>query len=555
MKKQYLFGFVVAILALALAFTGCNSGDGGDDNKVPYDPLVILGKSGDKVIKTTFTTQRTTTKAALTPTTLVNGDSYEIVYDGNSASKGQIEVGSGTSSYKDIKFKPESNGIQFAAILVTSGSNGGSLAFPDGITKSTGDKITGYINDNATNPKFANPADDDLKQDGASLKVKVDPNAGGALSYSWYSADANVYTGALISAATADTYALPTNSTATKYYYVYITNTSGGFLRSKILEVKGSGGNNAGGDITNYFSAGDEFVEKTTNDADGTTLIKIKKPVNLTDNIQIPVKTTLQITGEGTLTIPVGKTITVKGNLVVESTLIVNGEVIVESEGIFEVKAGTGASRAIAATSDDSKLGGSGKITVRKGGKMQIPKLDNDTQTFKDVTDAIVVEAGGDLYTMESPWIGTDKSKDKDNKEAGADFVVTEGYITLKLIFSDDKLTPYIFLYGKAMVLGQLTGSGTNATRGTVKIQSVFTVNPDTILTIGNDTEASILDADGGMIFNNGTITVKANSKITARESSAIIGPVTGTDGKPITFDKKSGDTTGKWENPPPAKT
>ena len=545
MKKQYLFGLMAAILALALAFTGCDllglggTDDNSDSTQEPYENLIIEGwdSTGTKAIKTIFSTTRKNTKQVMAP---MDNDSYEIQYGNDTISKGSIKL-SGIL----VTFTPTSTygNKTFEATMVKSGNNN-ILNFPDGIYTTSGTPISYKKGDSVINPEITGDLDADINFSGGTsqpLKVTLKEDTGGVRSFQWYSVSSQTSyaNGTAISA--TETYSPTTDGTF--YYYVRITNASGGFARSRIAKVTVKGGSTPSGDVVGNLGAGDDVVDDKDPDK-----ISITGNVKVTGDFNIPSTMTLTISGKGNLTIPAGKTITVSGKLIIASggTLSVNGNVVVASEGTLDVN-------------KDGKLGGNGKITVGKdGGKMQIPKLDSNTQTLKDVTGTIVVEAGGELIILddnktEYPWIGTVNSKN-----VGADLVITDGYIALKLyqntITSGTTSIPYMVLFGNVMVLGPSKGTGNNITRETVKIEYMFTVNPDATLTIGNGSEKSTLEIVSGMIFNNGTIIVKEESIIEASEVSAIIGPVTGADGQPITFSPGSNGSKGKWKNPEPPK-
>jgi len=253
MKKRYLFGLLAIALAVGLAFNGCDllggikedgsgagagTGAGNGDTQEPYENLVIMGKADGKVVKTTFSTTRTFKKQVMTPQ---SDDSYEILYDSALVSKGKIEA-SGTTS-KTITFKPNT-GTQFQAVLNTTGSSP-VLAFPDDIHTSTGEKITGYMTDGSTvvTPEFTTDLDNASTitltvNETKTLTVAVETSTeGGAVSYQWYKAAQSDDTGTAITGATSASYTVPTSTAGTSFYYVMASNTSGGFRKSKVVQV------------------------------------------------------------------------------------------------------------------------------------------------------------------------------------------------------------------------------------------------------------------------------------------------------------------------------
>jgi len=249
MKKRYLFGLLVTILAVGLGLTACDifggsigggdvggGGGGGGSAQESYENLEIKGKDETgRVVKTIFSTTRTFKKQIMTPQT---NDSYEIIYETSQVSKGAIEI-SGTN----VIFRPTTGGTSFEGILTTINSKP-SLIFPNDIPKSGGGTITGYRTDgtNPVKPVF----DTDL--DTSPIKLSVGQaktltvslrtsGETGTHSYQWYKAGQAADAGTPISGATSASYTLPTTFTGTSFYYVRVINASGGVNKSNVAQV------------------------------------------------------------------------------------------------------------------------------------------------------------------------------------------------------------------------------------------------------------------------------------------------------------------------------
>ena len=241
MKKRYLF-IAVAILAAGLVFSGCDLLGifGNDSGGQTYDDLTITGAAADGTSVTTiFSTTRGPGKAVMPkPET---GDTYRILYANKEVSRGGIEVRATT-----ITFKPSSGEKSFDAILGTINTNR-ILNFPYGIQ--TSDGPIDYISD-AVEPEFetnldgSNPIAVSVGQ-ATTLTVAIKSNSdGGAVSYQWYKADSAsaTDTGTAISGATSASYTVTGTVASTIFYYVMVTNASGGVKNSnKARVVVGSG--------------------------------------------------------------------------------------------------------------------------------------------------------------------------------------------------------------------------------------------------------------------------------------------------------------------------
>jgi len=253
MKKRYLF-VVIAILAAGLVFTGCDliNGAGGADNgkdnnggggtQEPYDNLEITGEdSNGNAIKTIFSTTRKLSRG--TVMTPQSDDSYKILSGATEISNGQIKV-----SGSLVTFTPANGNSPFEAVLVNN-SNNHILNFPSGIPTSSGPPITYKKSESVIDPQFT--AAGDLDETVTPLRVTMAADSGGSPSYQWYKGAAgDSYAGGTpISGATSESYTPPTATPGTFYYYVYITNASGGFLKSKIATVV-VGGSSSANEIT-----------------------------------------------------------------------------------------------------------------------------------------------------------------------------------------------------------------------------------------------------------------------------------------------------------------
>jgi len=134
MKKQWLFGLLVAILAFGLVI-GCSNdstNDGGDlvDNRPPLEPNEIetmtytgvdsLGKAVEVVILKT---------ASPRAFQIISGDSYYIKYDGTEVSRGVVVI-----QGSQIEFRP-SSGDYFLGTLVGNNLSIPSIPYSGGVIK------------------------------------------------------------------------------------------------------------------------------------------------------------------------------------------------------------------------------------------------------------------------------------------------------------------------------------------------------------------------------------------------------------------------------------
>jgi len=367
-----------------------------------------------------------------------------------------------------------------------------------------------------------------------------------------------------------------------------------GYTNSEILPLNYTQQTSNGSDaITNNFGAGAKPYTVGINGL-GNTSITITGDVSLTGNIVIPAKTTLQIDDEASLTVPAGKTITIKGTGAIldiqgGGTLTVSsggktvvgsgGKLTIGAEQTIQALGGTGT------VDKDGLLEGSGSVIVESGGQMYFPSLETQTAsgtfnnrfTLANVSGEIRVEAGGELfmvgYDTDSkvyyPWVGTSTTKNFDEKAVGADIVLSSGYITInpykKTISTSpgpgiDIYLPLMTLYGNATVLGPIAFDGSNKQkddRGVVLINAMFNLNGNT-LTVGNGqkpiTELQINansqytpQYDGKIIKGSGgKIIVSNGSKLKGNDNDIIGGgDVLDSDNNPIT------PKSGYWEGKP----
>jgi len=534
MKKQYLFGFIVIILA-ALAFTGCDffggglepGGGGGEDSQVKYDNLVINGKAESKDVQITFRTDRTYSSKA-TIMTPQSGDSYAISFDGTTISSGTITVNGAA-----VTFKP-SSGTSFEAILTTVNNNS-ILTFPDGIPKSATDVITGYINNNTTpvNPTFTS----DLTLDtSGTLKVSVSDSSG--VSYHWYKNTEDKYNGTFVQTTTTGSYT-PTNTTTT-YYYVCVTNNTGGYLKSVKVAVTGTGGvNNTPENIGNILGPD---TEGSLWSSVGTT-ITIIGAARVQSNFEIPKNTVVRVGTVGTnasLSIPETFSGTVNGTLVIEggSTLKADGVLVVASGALFNIHA----DKTVNDSGDDGILSGKGTITLNGG--MYLPDLDKyNLSSFSGNIDVnknselfLVGSKDGVSGTVYSSFIGKADSQSLISTGStpiaygskGSDFVVDEGYITLSPRNVGSKTIGQMKLSGsgKATVMGQPENGGSNTT---VTLSSPFLLDRNSTLMIGgggsNKKAATLRINSAG---TSGYLDMDANTTVILYTGSSIIADATG---------------------------
>jgi hypothetical protein len=523
MKKQYLFGFKVIMLVFTLAFAGCDffggdsnpgPGTGGSDNpNVTHYPIIIDMKDvSNNDIKITLTTTR-----AANPWTPDTGDGYEISKNGSQVSKGTIDVNNGAF----VTFKSSTNGRRFEAIM-TSSSSKPSLNFPEGITTDSSESIT-FPNSGVTNPTFNSGGDLDttaimLSQNASSSRVlEVITSSPGSDKYQWYSYGTSgtggtpAYSGSAIAATTAK-YTLPTNVEGTFYYYVYITNASGGFAKSKIATVVVTAGTTPGGEI------GDILSDNSGNFYPSGNTTIIVGPVQSKANSVISSGKTVRVVGTngtaGSLTIPGEVTVTIKNNgrLEIDGELRVLGTLFVESGGYFNIRADSALS---SSGGTNGTLNGSGIIS--NGGEMRLPKL-ADISSF---SGTIEVRTSGELFLgtynstgMYYPLIGNKGSLEKisagtsfTSGSAVSEYVVTDGKIQFMPVSGN---IGTMYLTGEASVMGRPSNSTNIAT-----VSNNFTIYPKSKLTIGIDnkptyltiSDVSIEIADtGSVVLNTGSV-------------------------------------------------
>ena len=550
MKKRYLFGFMALILAAALAFSGCDLLNLGDDNnnnnnnnnnnKDPtYKDLVITGQdSSGAEIKTTFSTTRTTKNEGEVMPYPDGGDKYTITKSGTQASGGTITVENKTF----ITFTPTTGGnVTFKAVLY---NNNSSLAYPDGIPSTSTGKIT--QNENSGSLTFTtNLSTDEVTYNAGQTVTPLEVNASGSdlIVYQWYNYETNSSDGKPIGT-NSKTY----TPNATGFYYVCIANSSGNFKKSNTAKVTiiGSSGATGNDDITGSLGAS---VVDDTKPSD----IKITGSVAAKKSFDIPSGTTLTIEEDGELIIPVGITITVKGKLFVgngkknssnkSGTLTANGgNVVVASGGELWINA-DGTKKTQKDDSNDTTekidgiLNGTGKITINKTGKMYIPSMTTNQSFLSTVKGSIKVESGGELYLVgydkdgkaeiNYPWIGTKDSQNFKKEPVGADFTLDNAENSGSITITINSNPVSMLLDGNTTILGpKYTGTDTDKKndRGTVEIGYPLYVNPDKTLTIGDGSKITKLKFSSGgsitMYSGNGNVTLTFNSMINASSST-----------------------------------
>jgi len=164
---------------------------------------------------------------------------------------------------------------------------------------------------------------------------------------------------------------------------------------------------------------------------------------------------------------------------------------------------------------------------------MTIPKPDSDGEKFtlNNIAGAIVVQGGGELYMLDTvegtsppwPWIGTTTSKFGTSTMTGADFVVDNGgSITIRAPGGKVSMA----LSGSATVLGVNTSTTATVSRHEVLITSMFSVNPNATLTVGQAGESGqktvLTIGEGGVFINNGTVRLNPNSIIHAPKNTSL---------------------------------
>jgi hypothetical protein len=569
MKKQYLFGFIVIILAFALAFAGCDfgveggggGGGGNQDNpKDTYDPITVLTKDKNGIdVKTIFT--RSATRAAI-PWTLATGDGYQIFQGTPEISKGTIRL-TGTI----ITFVPTGAGSSFEANMIGSGDSR-VLNFAEGIpATATSGKIEFSPISGVINPEFSvNLSDAEIplalnSSVSTPLSVILKDDSGGSRSYQWFSGTSSG-SGTAIANATGTSHTPLTTQQGTVYYYVCITNTSGGLAKSNSAKVTVTG-------VTSNPPPGSLGIDggDTFSNSGNTTLIFGKAVVN--GNYQI--SNTVRVMGTpgsvGTLTIPSTATVTVNsgGRLIIDGggALIANGTLVVASGGLFDISA-NGLNTGVSA-GQNGTLSGNGLITI--GGAMYLPHL-----SVYDLSSAsggrIEVKTAGELFlgtynnsAMEyNPLIGKSSSPVRkytggtfvdSNSTAASNFIVGDGGSIILTKNASNSFFTNMYLSGPATVMG-LPINGTN----TVTINSKLNISPNSKLTIGGTGSKPshlIIDTDGSIdIGNNSTVAVTTGSLIRG-PLSAVTGPgvnnITKDDGiTKITYTSGTGGNV-EWRN------
>ncbi|MEK3773643.1 S-layer homology domain-containing protein [Paenibacillus sp. FSL K6-4396] len=146
----------------------------------------------------------------------------------NSTTGGTLISGATSSTYTA---PTTSEGTIYYYIIVTN-TNNGVNGMKTATTTSNAAQVTVSALIDAAAPTINTQPADATVDEGASsptLSVGATISDGGTLSYQWYSNTVNSTTGGTpINAATSSTYAAPTTSEGTIYYYVIVTNTNNG---------------------------------------------------------------------------------------------------------------------------------------------------------------------------------------------------------------------------------------------------------------------------------------------------------------------------------------
>ncbi|MDG0811293.1 WD40/YVTN/BNR-like repeat-containing protein [Cohnella rhizosphaerae] len=146
----------------------------------------------------------------------------------NSNSGGTVIVGATSATYAA---PTASEGTTYYYVVVTN-TNSGVNGTQTATATSAAAKVTVNALVNAEAPSIGTqPADETVSVGDTSptLSVAATVGDGGTLSYQWYNSATNSNSGGtVIVGATSATYAAPTASEGTTYYYVVVTNTNSG---------------------------------------------------------------------------------------------------------------------------------------------------------------------------------------------------------------------------------------------------------------------------------------------------------------------------------------
>ncbi|MFJ7370110.1 S-layer homology domain-containing protein, partial [Lysinibacillus sp. NPDC098008] len=153
----------------------------------------------------------------------------------NSPSGGTLISGATNATYA----APTSTvGTMYYYVVVTNTNNGVSGNQTAPVTSNVVGVIVNALVDAETPAIGTQPVGATVNQGATNptLSVGASVGDGGTLSYQWYSNTTNSPSGGtLISGATNATYAAPTSTVGTVYYYVVVTNTNGGVSGSQTV--------------------------------------------------------------------------------------------------------------------------------------------------------------------------------------------------------------------------------------------------------------------------------------------------------------------------------
>ncbi|MDG0811294.1 hypothetical protein [Cohnella rhizosphaerae] len=146
----------------------------------------------------------------------------------NSNSGGTVIVGATSATYAA---PTASEGTTYYYVVVTN-TNSGANGTQTATATSAAAKVTVNALVNAEAPSIGTQPADEIVSVGdtsPTLSVAATVGDGGTLSYQWYNSATNSNSGGtVIVGATSATYAVPTASEGTTYYYVVVTNTNSG---------------------------------------------------------------------------------------------------------------------------------------------------------------------------------------------------------------------------------------------------------------------------------------------------------------------------------------
>jgi len=480
------------VLAACDLFQG-GTGGGTTTQETPGD-LVINGKDSEsKPVRVEFSRPTAPAKAALIPSTLKNNDIYKIFHNGVLVSSGIITINGST-----VTFTPVSpySGNPFQGTFGSSSSGISTITFPDGVIPLPNGTITGFVSDGSgggSNDSAAKTIVDQLNKDNAN-STNAEVYKGNVLIKGPLTAIQNITiqdgVKLIFSAREEDEFTINSN--------VKVTARGG-------IEVPGGKGMTIAGDGSlvvegNSAISGKLNISKGT--ADGTTL-------DVFGNVTIESGGVLSLAGDAT---------------------------VVE---VYNTKYSKIDNATLSSSSPDAILKMSGTLTVKRGGRFQIP--DPTEFNLKKLTGGMVIESGGELIIVTCdrrgkkdlyPVIGT-VDTGTEGFPVGADYVMDPNASpNSKIEVRVNSGVPVLELTGRAIALGRLIVKEYDYEhrkppfRNDVWLVFPFTVAENSELQVGNSSEVNsslfITGSNGtvitikstGVLTNKGRVLIFKNSGI-----------------------------------------